>query len=190
MIRFSRLLLALTLTGMVTLPCVAAPDVRSAGLAAAAAVDRDDDDEYVSAEGFSIVPPEGWEEGEGSSDKTIMVYLGPVEGQFRPNFNVNVSADDGTSVDELADIIKPEYAKAFQKWKMMYDGTTTIGDEDAYYISSSFTMNGKNIQNLQYFIHGKNKRFYVLTFTSVADKFKKYEPIFKAAAESVETTDD
>ena len=188
MIRFSRLLLCLTLTGLATLPAVAASSHMPGGLAATSH-DHDDDDSAVSAEGFSIVPPEGWEEG-NPSDKMFMVYLEPGDQKFHTNFNVNISDDDGVDVHQLGAMLKPEYAKQFQKWKAMYDGVTTIGGEDAYYLSSAFTMSGLNIQNLQYFIRGKNKRFYVLTFTALANQYKDYEAAFKAAAESVETTED
>lgn len=140
----------------------------------------------AEADGFSIVPPTGWTKGE-AKDKTIMVYLAPPEDDFKPNFNVNSSPDDGTPVDKIGELIKPMFAKQFQKWKSMGEGTVDIDGEKSYYISSNFSMNGKDIQNLQYYIRGKSKKFYVLTFTALSKNYASLENTFKATAATVKT---
>lgn len=140
----------------------------------------------AEADGFSIVPPTGWTKGE-AKDKTIMVYLAPAENNFRPNFNVNTSPDDGTPIDKVGTLIKPVFAKQFEKWKAMDEGTLDINGENAYYISSRFSMQGKEIRNLQYYIRGKSKKFYVLTFTALEAGYPALESTFKATAASVTT---
>lgn len=138
------------------------------------------------AEGFSIVPPAGWEPGE-ARDKTFMVYLDKPKDKFRANFNVNVNPDDGTPMEKIGSLVKPMFAKQFQKWQPLEEGKITISGESCYYLSSRFNMQGNDIQNLQYYIRGKNKRMYVLTFTAKASNYKSYEPIFKQAAATIQT---
>ncbi|HEY9843231.1 MAG TPA: hypothetical protein V6D23_22365 [Candidatus Obscuribacterales bacterium] len=140
----------------------------------------------VSANGFSIVPPAGWTKGEPNK-QAFMIYLDKAKNNFRANFNVNSSPDDGTPVNKIGPLIKPMFAKQFDKWKFMGEGEEKVAGEDSYWISSRFTMQGYDIQNLQYYIRGKNKRFYVLTFTALANSYKDYEPTFKQAVETVQT---
>lgn len=182
MFKLSRLVLSLALAAAAVAPALA---VQGGGLsntpvktAAARVTDR--------ANGFSIVPPNGWTKG-SNQGKTFMLYLDAPKNNFRANLNVNVSPDDGTPVSRLAGIIKPAFAKQFDKWKAMGEGTTTIAGQPSYFLSSRFSMQGYDIQNLQYYIRGKKNRFYVLTFTALASNYKSYEATFKQTAASVQT---
>lgn len=177
MLKFSRLLLGLTLAGLVSLPSVAALPGGLSNTSTSSQAGA------VQAEGLSLVPPAGWT-AQKASGKNIMSYLAPVENNFRANFNVTLTDDDGTTAQELSDMLHPVYAKQFQKWKAMSEGVIKLAGVDAYFISSSFTMQGLNIQNLQYFFPGKNKRYYILTFTSLASFYPKYEKVFKQTAAS------
>lgn len=138
------------------------------------------------ATGFSIVPPSGWESGDAGED-SIFVYLGEAVDGFRPNFNVNVSEDDGISMKDIGKHLKPEYAKAFPNWELADEGTLTINGLPAYFISSRFEMEGYVMQNIQYFVRGKNKQFFVLTFTALGDQYAEYESVFKQTAATVQS---
>lgn len=178
MFKLSRLVMAIALTGTVVWPAAANPQSQAATYQLAAA--------RVSSNGFSIVPPAGWSKGT-PSNQAFMIYLDSVKNNFRANFNVNSSDDDGTPVAKIGPIIKEAFAKQFDKWKLMGDGVTKVGGQEAYWISSSFSMQGYNIQNLQYYIRGKNKKFYVLTFTALANNYKSYEMMFRQTAMTAQT---
>ena len=136
--------------------------------------------------GFSIIPPSGWEAGE-TGDSSLFVYLGEAVDGFRANFNVNVSEDDGIPMKEIGKHIKPEYTKAFPNWELADEGNSTINGLPAYYISSRFEMEGYVMQNIQYFVRGKNKQFFVLTFTALGDQYADYEDIFKQTASTIQS---
>ncbi|PKL79620.1 MAG: hypothetical protein CVV27_01575 [Candidatus Melainabacteria bacterium HGW-Melainabacteria-1] len=146
------------------------------------------DEDAVVAEGFSIVPPDGWEKGDADGN-TFMVYLDAPKDNFRANFNVNSSKDDGVPIDKLAELLKPAMAKQFEGYQAVEDGKTELNGAEAYFLSGRFKTQGHDIQNLQYYIRGKQNRFYVLTFTAPAASYASYEPIFKEAAETVTAVD-
>lgn len=183
MFKLSRFVLGLALAGAVILPALATQPATPEQVAPfqLAAAQRVTD----KANGFSIVPPAGWEAGE-PNEQTFLIYLDAPKDNFRANFNVNVSEDDSTPIKEIGKYIKPEFAKQFDKWKLVSEGTVTLGGQPAYFISSRFSMQGYDIQNLQYYIRGKKKRFYVLTFTALASSYKSYESAFKQTAASVQ----
>lgn len=179
MFKISHLLIALALTGSVVGPALAQAQQPQTAFQIAAAP-------RVSDKGFSIAPPAGWEKG-NSGQSAFMIYLDQPKNNFRANFNVNVSDDDGTPVSKIGSLVKPMFAKQFQKWQLMGEGATSLSGHEAYWISSRFSMQGYDIQNLQYYIRGNNKKFYVLTFTSLFSNYKSYEMMFRQTAMTVQT---
>ena len=179
MFKFSYLLMALALTGSVVGPATAQPQPSQTAFKLAATP-------RVSDKGFSIVAPAGWEKG-SPGQSAFMIYLDQAKDKFRANFNVNVSDDDGTPINKIGALVKPMFAKQFQNWQAMGEGSTSLGGQQAYWLSSRFSMQGYDIQNLQYYIRGKNKKFYVLTFTALVSNYKSYEMMFRQTAMTVQT---
>lgn len=137
--------------------------------------------------GFSIIPPAGWQ-AKAPEEDTFLIYIDPKATDFATNLNVNVNADEPFEIEELPPAIKQMFAEQFEQWESAYDGFATVAGQKSYYISSRFSMEGLEIQNLQYYIRGQNKRFYVLTFTALQSEFARYEPLFKAAVATIQTS--
>lgn len=182
MFKISRVLMAATLAGAMVVPASASP--RQA--APASQLPYQIAAARVTASGFSIVPPDGWSKGDANKSY-FMIYLDAPKDNFRANFNANAVADDGATMTQISQAVKQMFPKQFDKWKLMGDGKTTVGGQEAYWISSGFSMSGYKIQNLQYYIRGKNKKFYILTFTALASNYKAYEMMFRQAAQTVQT---
>ncbi|MGV3522850.1 MAG: hypothetical protein ACO1RX_01425 [Candidatus Sericytochromatia bacterium] len=140
--------------------------------------------------GFSIIPPAGWE-AKAPDGETFLIYIDPNATDFATNLNVNVNADEPFAIEELPEAIKQMFAEqtdSFEQWEAAYDGFSTVAGQKSYYISSRFSMKGLDIQNLQYYIRGQNNRFYVVTFTALQSEFARYEPLFKAAVRTIQTS--
>lgn len=146
------------------------------------------DKRFTSVEnGFSIIPPAGWEAKDPEGD-TFLIYIDPQATDFATNLNVNVNADEPFKIEELPPAIKQMFTREFEQWEAAYDGFSTVAGQKSYYISSRFSINELEIQNLQYYIRGQNNRFYVVTFTALQSEFARYEPMFKAAVATIQTT--
>lgn len=187
MIPVSRMLLGLSLATVLSLPAVAGPERMPGGVRAG----QSSSAAAVSADGFSMVPPSGWRAGDKEGD-TLLEFLGPTESDFTVNLRVDVTDDDGTSLEDFGDAIKAMYAKDkdFASWEAMDEGFTKVSGLRAYYLSGSFGMHGLDIQNLQYFIPDNNGHAYIVTFTALASNYEKFEPIFKAVAASIHIDED
>lgn len=135
--------------------------------------------------GFSIVPPASWTRS-GPTSQAFMVFLDQLRNNFRANFIVNLSPDDGVAFDNMKEQLKQMQAREYPKWQLQGEGMTTVGGQQAYWLSCRFSLQGYDIQNLQYYIRGRNRKFYVLIFTVPVAGFQAYEPMFRQIAASVQ----
>ena len=66
---------------------------------------------YDEKNGFSIVPPTGWN-SKGEFAGSFMIYVGPREGDFTVNLNVNLNEHDGTPIEQAGSQVKPMFERA------------------------------------------------------------------------------
>lgn len=167
-----RLLLILSLLGPLLLP---AGPVRAASPARVS----------EAAMGFSIVPPPGWSRIP-PNDQAFMIFRDQLRQNYYANFIVNVSADDGMPLQLMASKLKQAQAAQYQNWQLVGEGGLMIDGQEAYLIGTRFSLQGYQLQQLQYYIRGRNKKFFVLIFTAPVAGFEGVEPICRQSAQSVQ----
>jgi hypothetical protein len=137
--------------------------------------------DYDKANGFSIVPPDGWKKATPPQG-IFMMYMAPeVKDGFTTNMNVNVQPP-GDSLDRALPAVKKALAAALQDYKAVDEGKVTINGRPAVYLSGTFTAGGLKLQNLQYMMVGDNKKAYTITFTSLEAGFAAARPTFAKCA--------
>lgn len=145
---------------------------------------------YDKVAGFSFVPAEGWVKS-NVPQGCFLAYAAPeaTEGLLR-NMNAIVQADGPPDASVLPSIllaIKKSMATELEGYKAVDEGKVTINGRPAAYISGTFVMLGKNIQNLQYIILGANKKLYIVTFAGGSTDFATARPLFEKMAMSILT---
>jgi hypothetical protein len=163
--------------------------VLAVSVALAAAVKHTDPGrDYSQSNGFSFVPPEGWNKLPSAPAGTFVAYVDPnVQGGFTTNMNVNSQADDGADLAKSLPEIKKALGALFKDYKAVDEGKTNLNGRAAIYLSSKFTLGEIPAQNLQYYIRGANKKLYVVTFTTRAADFAKSRLIFAKCAQTALT---
>jgi len=116
-----------------------------------------------------------------------MLYMGPKEGEFAVNFNVNVVQYGGTPKQALP-VVKQTLARSAMGYRCMDEGFLAIDGRESLFISSAFDMPAGRLQNLQYQIL-TGKRGYTITFTAPQSVFQKYRPIFEKCGLSARVDD-
>jgi hypothetical protein len=163
--------------------------VLALGVTLAAAVKHTDPGrDYSQSNGFSFVPPEGWNKAATPPAGTFVLYTDPnVQGGFTTNLNVVVQPDDGADLVKALPEIKKALGAIFKDYKAVDEGKATINGRAAIYLSSKFTLGEIPAQNLQYYLRGANKKLYVVTFTTRAADFAKGRPVFAKCAQTALT---
>lgn len=150
-------------------------------------------EKYVNKDfGFSIVPPAGWSIQDGKPYNLVVLFIGPAEGGFSPNFNLNiVDVPFGVSEinEELVEIIKSQL-KALEDYlgtiDFISEGERKVAKYNGFeleyfvYVGDDVVIEQKQV----YLIH--KGKFYVFTFSSLADSFDKYLPLFEKSLNSFE----
>lgn len=152
-----------------------------------------DTERYVNKDfGFSITPPAGWSIQDGKPYNLVVIFIGPAEGGFSPNFNLNI-VDVPIGVSEINEEII-ETIKSQLEALGDYLGTVDFISEGEREISKYkgyeleyFVYVGDDVvieQKQVYLIN--NGKFYVFTFSSLSDTFDKYLPLFEQSLSSFE----
>jgi len=146
-----------------------------------------DDNRYESKEkGFSIEFPKGWEQKEGFMGTTV-VGLRPEKGdkeEFREN--VNVVVEDLSKPWTLKDYVKANLTnmqKLLTDFKVVDRGTTTLNGATAEWMTYYHRMGSYKLKVVVYMLVRSN-RGYVITCSSVPDKFAHWESTFQGVANS------
>jgi hypothetical protein len=136
-------------------------------------------------EGFSFVPPAGWEASTEYPDpKVRLLYLGPTQRGFRANVNMMVEKDSGESFDDISQQAKEAYTLMLSA-KVAEEGRIQIDGKDALYMSSNYRMGPLSIKNAQFFVRGGNGKVFIVTFTATADAFDTLGPAIAQSAKSI-----
>ncbi|MGB9787458.1 MAG: PsbP-related protein [Dictyoglomus turgidum] len=152
-----------------------------------------DTNKYVDEKlGFSIVPPEGWEVKDGKPYNLAVMFVGPADEGFMPNFNINVVNLPGevTEINEdLISAIKVQLeavGEYYGSLEFISEGVRDVSKYKGYEIV--YTLNVDESLSLEqkqvYIIY--EGRFYIFTFTSLKDNFEKYLPAFEKSLSTFE----
>lgn len=142
-----------------------------------------------AASGFSIVPPAGWTAAPPGKDGSVMAYYAPPKDNFKTNFNVRVQKDPGAPLSGIGPALKPMFAKQMKQynWKFVKDGFRKVGGNyESYFMSSLMSMNKIDIQNLQYYVRGRNGKVYIVTFTARKNAFAAHEAMFNKILDTMQ----
>jgi hypothetical protein len=140
----------------------------------------------VKVDGFSFVPPSGWERSSNLTNMQLrLVYMGPTQRNFRANLNLVVDKDTGESFDEVSKQFKEMFPKLLSDWKLVEEAPMEIGGRPAYYVSATYRMAGSTLQNAQFVVRGGNGKAYTLTFTATRDAFEALQPAIATSAMSI-----
>jgi hypothetical protein len=141
----------------------------------------------VRAEGFSFVPPAGWQRSTNlPSTQVRLLYIGPTERSFRANVNLVVEQDGGESFDEFAKQAKAIFPKMFSSWTVEEESPIEINGKKTYYLSATYRMAGYTLRGAQFFVRGGNGKVYVLTFTTASQAFERLGPAIAQSAMSIQ----
>jgi hypothetical protein len=136
--------------------------------------------------GFSFVPPAGWEASSLRPDpKVRLMYLGPNFRGGRTNLNLVVEADTGESFDAIAEQIKLLYPRLFHAWKLAEESPLEIGGKQAYYLSATHRMGSLTQRQAQFLVRGGNGKIYIVTFAAGAGDFDRLSPAIAQSALSI-----
>ena len=136
--------------------------------------------------GFSFVPPAGWEASSLRPDpKVRLMYLGPVYRGGRANLNLVVETDTGESFDEIAQQIKHLYPRMFHGWKLAEESPLEIRGKKAYYVSATHRMGSLTLRQAQFMVRGGNGKIYIVTFAAADKDFDRLSPAIAQSALSI-----
>ena len=136
--------------------------------------------------GFSFVPPAGWEASALRPDpKVRLMYLGPVYRNGRANVNLVVEADTGETFDDISLQIKQLYPRLFHAWKLAEESPLEIGGKKAYYLSATHRMGSLTLRQAQFMVRGGNGKIYIVTFAAADKDFDRLSPAIAQSALSI-----
>lgn len=152
-----------------------------------------DTNKYVDEKlGFSIVPPEGWEVKDGKPYNLAVMFLGPADGGFMPNFNINVVTLPGEVAEineELISEIKVQLeavGEYYGSLEFVSEGARDVSKYKGYEIIYTLNVDESlSLKQKQVYIIN-NGKFYIFTFTSLKDTFDKYLPLFEKSLSTLE----
>lgn len=136
--------------------------------------------------GFSIVPPDGWE-SRGKITGSLMTSYGPTEGDFTVNFSVNTARDRGEPVEDLPAKFKVMLSRTLPGYSAVEEGVVTLNGRKASYLSGTCQDGTLQIQKLQYFFRGTNRQIYAISFHAPVESFASHRATFEEVAKSVMT---
>ncbi|MEZ0372412.1 MAG: hypothetical protein ACAI44_25200 [Candidatus Sericytochromatia bacterium] len=151
--------------------------------------------EVASAQGFSLVPPEGWV-AYVPADESFMAFRAPAgvggAGRFSPFFRIRVDpdlSDQGIGIDELGPFLKLTFDKLLPKWELDGEGFETLSGQKSYFISVRQDPVRCGCHDLQYYVPASRHRLFTLTFSVLLEEYAQYEPVFRQVARSIRLID-
>jgi hypothetical protein len=136
--------------------------------------------------GFSFVPPAGWEASSLRPDpKVRLMYLGPDHRGGRANVNLIVEPDTGESFEEISQQTKELYPRLFHGWKLAEESPLEIGSKKAYYLSYTHRMGSLTLRQAQFIVRGGNGKIYIVTFAAAVKDFERLGPAIAQSALSI-----
>ncbi|PMQ01251.1 MAG: hypothetical protein CBR30_07070 [Dictyoglomus sp. NZ13-RE01] len=140
--------------------------------------------------GFSIVPPEGWEVLEGSPYRVAVIFRGPINFGFATNINIGVTPVEGLSdedfysnIDSFLEAVLEELSASFDSFNIVSQKEILVNNLKAYEIEYTFEYQIFSLKQKQVYIF-KNGKLYAITFTSTTANYDQYLPIFEDALQT------
>ncbi len=185
------LLVTLLAAALVAAPATTsapAPTVTEGAAVAPIPKHTDPGRDYYKEQGFSFVPAQGWEKQPMAPPGFFMIYTGsaPKMGNV-PTLTATVNAIKLDDVDEIMDKVKKTVQAGTPPVKVVEEGKLTINGRAAFFLSGTFSGQGKEYQNLQYFIIGGNKKMYIFTLTCLPTTLAPLRPAVEKMAMSIVT---
>lgn len=134
-------------------------------------------------QGFVFVPASDWHVKEASGT----AFLAFQHDYLPATITVALLPSELTMLQ--LEQVKKNYARRFKGWKLSEEGYAQIAGQKSYFIGGRFRQAEEEIQNLQFFVPGKNKRIYVVTFTALFEDYAILRQDFFKMARLIETQD-
>ncbi len=127
---------------------------------------------------LTITYPPTWQVSEGVLGTTVM-FVGPKDANSTPNCNVVEEAIPPTAtLAEYVNDSKTALSNTFPDYMLLSERDRLIGPEPAHELVSTYSMLGEH-NEVQRVIILKNGIAHVISCTSPAELFDKYEPTFE-----------
>ncbi len=133
--------------------------------------------------GFKINSPAGWTKDESGQLGTVVIFMNTqaeTQGENAFNASINVTSSDltGSTLEEVLAASKAQLPVVFQNHQLTTEKEVMINDQKAYLIGSKFTQGVFDLENMQ-LLAAHGERVYVVTATSLATAWEKYEKAFE-----------
>ncbi len=130
---------------------------------------------------YSISYPGNWAKNKGT--KFDVIFLAPRQDDFSANLGITVASlseeEKSQTLDEIVNIIKQLQSEDYPEYKVISENHLTVSDKSAFkrvydWYSSEYKL---DVTQIQVFLI-KDDTSYIITATSLSDKFDEYEPTF------------
>ncbi len=143
----------------------------------------------TSAQGYSIIPPDGWKPGPATAVVSdLFFYFPDPKSTFSPSLSVVVTQlDDKTTLAEVKPKLSKALAATTTNYKQITQAETQIDGQKAWMIVSNFDQ-GKPPQRLyseEYVVVRGNKVF-EFTYDALASDYQTHQAEFEAAMKTIE----
>jgi hypothetical protein len=136
---------------------------------------------------YTISAPEGWTKTDSSMSGAIFTsILSPLEDDadnFRENVNVTTEAAKDYDAKSYSAANLSAMKTQLDEFKLISESETTVGEYPAVAYVYSFKYENYVLKNTAYFVV-KNDVGYVITCSSIFNKFDKFQPEFKTCVNS------
>jgi hypothetical protein len=142
--------------------------------------------DYYKAEGFSFVPAAGWEKQKAPPPPYFMMYSNPPAkiGNI-PTLTATVNTISIENVDEIIAKVKETFQASTPQVTIVEEGKLTINGREAFFVSGTFSAQGKQYKNLQYYILNGNKKMYIFTLACLPNTMGPIRPAVEQMAKSI-----
>ena len=143
---------------------------------------------YNGKDYFSVKIPKQWEIKEKFKEVTVSAFPPGTSSsdKIRDNVCINVIRFPvALNVTECLKIFESKYQKIGEGFQEIAKGDTTIADEDAKWITFIERIGTIDFKSKIYLVV-RDKRFYLIKYTTKTNDFSKYSNIFEAIVLSFE----
>jgi hypothetical protein len=142
---------------------------------------------FRSEQGYSLMPPPGWEVSTKSQPTLDVVARAPRENNFNANLNVTVTgAESGATPDAALQQIQQVYPRIFQDYRMASHAVVPVDGTRALDVTGSYTLPGTGQRIwLRQVIAAHGGKNYAFSCTALDDSHARYAPLFSSSLASI-----
>lgn len=138
--------------------------------------------------GFSMKYPSDWKQQAGDKPNMVVKFIAPADDEadrFPENLNVIViEMGQEADVNELVDEIKPTIPQRLEGYQAVSDEKITVAGKSARKLVGKTAKFGTDVVTSQWMFCA-GTRFYIVTFTHVAEREEKYKALVKGIVDSL-----